>query len=516
MQKEKSDSKSPVKKVVCNTVFLYFRSFLIMLIIFYITRLLLQILGIENYGISNVVGSIVSMLSFITNPLQISISRFYNVELGKGDFVQLENIFRTTDSLYVLLAVAFFVFFETGGLWIFKTKLVIPEGRVLATFWFYQFIVISFLFTILTTPLSSLVISHENMNVYAFFSIGEYVAKLSLILLLKYISFDKLIGYGVLLCAVSVINFLGYLYFCKRNYREVCFRPNYDWSRFRTLFSYAIWNIWGGVGVILSTVFLNIILNNYFGAVVNAARSVAIQVLNAVSLFSCNLSVASVPQITQLYSQKKYDDCYQLVFRISKYIFFMFLLIAAPALGCIDFLLKIWLKTEPEYTTIFARLAIIQMGIDIVSYPLMTLVQASGRIRLYQSLMGAVLFMHFPISWWLLQYYHDPSVVYYVGIGISTVSIFIRLWILKRIMQFAVKDFFKRVLARVGLSSLCLPLLFLLIPGATTGWGDLFFKSASYGGGAFIFIVVLGLTKAERNSIILHIQERYKKVFLKC
>lgn len=383
------------------------------------------------------------MFSFLSSSMATASQRFFAYELGRNDHDKLQKTFSMSVSIYLLIAVIVLVIAETAGLYFVKHTLIIPEGRSRAVFYVYQFSIISFLVTILTTPYLSAIIARENMSIYAYVSIIEAVLKLSVVFLLQCFPFDKLILYSALLLVVTGLTSSMYVLVCKKKYNECHYNLYWDLSLFRTLFSYVGWNLFGsGVSVVKNQV-TNILLNLYFGPVVNAARGIASQVSSAAMSFSQSFSTAVRPQIIKLYASDAREQMMRLVSRSCKMTAYLMFLLVLPLFLEMPSVIQLWLGQVPEYVVLFTRLVLVDVLIDSISYPLMAAAQATGKIKLYQSLVGGVLLLNLPVSYLFLQFGARPESVMYIAITITLIAFFIRVMILKSLLDFSIKCFFK-------------------------------------------------------------------------
>lgn len=425
---------------------LYFRQILILLTSLYTVRIVLQALGAEDYGIYNVVAGTVTMFGFLSNSMATASQRFFSFEMGQGNTENLQKIFSLMFFIYVILAVLIFAVAETAGLWFLRNKLVIPENRLKAAFWIYQFTICSFIITILTTPYMAAIIAHENMKIYAYVGIAEAALKFAAAISLIFLPFDKLIIYGFLLMLVTSVNTAIYRFYCTTRYAECHVTFVWNKTKVKEIISYSSWNLFGSSVSIVKNQILNILLNIFFNPVVNAARSITIQVNNAVNSFAGNFTTAMRPQIIKQYAAGKYKEAIRLVLNGCKYTFFLMLIFSMPLILEMNYVLKIWLSNPPNLATIFTRLALIDAVITSISYQIMTLAQATGKIKLYQSLVGGILLLNVPVSYIVLKLGAAAYSVMIVTIIISCIATVVRLLILKRLVPFSLTDFFTKTL----------------------------------------------------------------------
>lgn len=454
-------SLSKSKLIAKNTLMLYFRMILTMLVSLYTSRIILNTLGVEDFGIYNIVGGVVSMLAFFNSAMSSATQRFLSYEIGKGDFVQLRKIFNATQIIHIGIAVFVIILAETIGLWFIKTYLVIPIERMEAAIWVYHFSVFSFIISILQVPYNATIIAHEKMNVYAYVSILEAFLKLLIVFMLTWILFDKLKLFGILHFGVTFIIAAFYRLYTFKNFEEVNFELVKDKQLYKTLINYSGWNLFGNIAAVLKGQGVNILLNVFYGPVVNAARGIAIQVQAAVNSFVSNFQLAVNPQIIKSYATEKREYMTLLIIRSAKFSFYLLFLVSLPIILEADQILQLWLKTVPHYTSIFTILVLIIILIDCISGPLMTAIQATGKIKVYQAVVGTLLILILPISYLFLKLGYPPDITLFINIIISIIALSIRLYILWKLMSFPILMFIKEVILKnflIVLLSFSLPL----------------------------------------------------------
>lgn len=497
-----SDTAQNNKRIAKNTLMLYFRMFFIMTISLFTSRIILRVLGVEDFGIYNVVGGIVAMLGVFNSAMTVSTQRFLTYELGRGDNEKLKKNFSMCFTIYAIVSILLFILAETIGLWFLNTKLIIPQDRIVAANWVYQFTIFSSIVSMMTNPYNASIVAHENMNVYAYVSIIDAILKLIIVYLLLVVNQDKLIVYSGLIMLVIIIDFTLYCAFCKKKYPETHYSFYWDPILFKQLISYSGWNIFGSLCGIAKGQGLNILLNMFFNPAINAARGIAFQVNNIVSQFFNNFFTAVRPQITKYYAQNDIENMFNLVFKSSKFSFYLILLISLPILIETPFIINLWLGQIPEYVVPFIRLIIIVTAIDSTANPIMTVAHATGNIKLYQSFVGTIIILNIPISYVLLSYGFSPISVFIVSIILSSISFFVRLWCVKRLIKFSIFKYLKDV---------CLVVLIVAFVSAIIPTIILFVnKGNSYINiincivcllSTCISIYIIGLTKSERKHI---------------
>lgn len=502
------------KRIAKNTLMLYVKMAFTTFVGIFATRVLLQALGAEDYGLTTVIGGVVTMFAFLSNTMSTSCSRFFNFELGQKNTERLKQTFNLTQLIYFGLVVILLLLSETIGLWFLENKVVIPPERVNAAFWFFQFSIVTFLLSTLSIPYSALIISHENIKTFAWITIFESVARLGIIYLLSLSSFDKLAFYGALLMIIGVIHFsLNYLV-CRLKYPEARFAFFWDKSRFVELIAFGGWNLWGAISGLFTNVFINVLLNNYFGSAVNAARGVAQQVSGSITAFTTNFMTATNPQIIKYYAAGDIAQSHLLTMRASRAGFFLLFFFALPAWLLMPFVLQLWLESVPAHTLWFTRLILIQVLIDAFSFPLMTQAQASGKIALYQSVVGGTLWLTLPLAWGVLKFFDaPPESVACAAIAISCVCLGLRLILVRRCSRLSIRSFVAKTILPAVLASCVAAVVpawiaFSVVPEPS--WTQLFGVGTASVICTVPAILFLGLTRDERATFTHIIRSRLK------
>ena len=455
------------KRIAKNTFVLYIRMFLVMGVTLYTSRVVLNSLGITDFGIYNVVGGIIAMMGILNSTMSVASQRFFTFELGKKDYEKLGITFSISFLIYMLFAIIFFILAESVGLWFLNTQLTIPPERLDAANWVYQFSIFSTIVTLLSNPFIASVIAHENMKVFAYIGLFEVILKLLIACLLLIFTLDHLIMYGFLLFLSSLIVTSIYIRICIKKYEECRYRFYWDSRLFKKILIYSGWNLFGSASSLVKAQGLNILLNLFFNPSVNAARGIAYQVDNAIVQFFTNFFTAVRPQITKYYANNEVSSMLQLVFRSSKFSFYLILVISLPILIETPYIIQLWLGQIPEYVVIFTRLVILISALDAMASPIMTTAHATGNIKLYQSLVGTINILVIPISYVFLTYLNsNPSIVFYISLVLTLISFFVRLWVVKRLInQFPIILYIKEVFCLsfiVAIFSLLFPMGFKL------------------------------------------------------
>jgi len=473
-----------------------------MLVSLFTVRIVLDVLGIIDYGIFNVVGGIVMMLGFLGGTMAGASQRFLAFEIGRNDKVRLKKTFSVTLTIYVFIAFLVIIIAETFGLWFVNHKMVIPPDRIEAARWVYHFAVFSFVMTIITIPYQSVIIAREKMNIYALIGILEVAAKLLIVYLLVLISFDKLKLYSMLVFITTTIITLIYRTYCKKNFEEATFKLSKDWSIFREISTYAGWNMIGSIANIFRTNGVNILLNLFYGPIVNAAQGIAFQITAAINNLILNFYMAVKPQITKTYASGNNIYFIKLVFQSSKFSFFLLLLLTMPLIIETHFILDLWLMEIPPYVILFTRLMIIGLLIETINNQLISALQASGKIKHYQITISLMLLLIIPISYLLFKFKAPPESTFYVSIGIVLLYFYPQIFIVKKVIQFSVKLYFNQVIIPiiiVTIISYVLPFIIHL----NMEYGILRFFVVSFSGLIFSLfsIYFLGISKGEKTMV---------------
>jgi len=439
---------------------------LTMVVSLYTSRVVLNVLGVEDFGTYNVVGGVVTMFGFLNGAMASATQRFLSFELGRNDLVQLRKTFNAAQIVHIGIALLVFILAETIGLWFLNNYLNIPEIRMNAARWVYHFSVLSFMITIIQVPYNSVILARERMSVYAYVSILEALLKLLVVFMLTWIAFDKLKLYGILLFSVSFIVAAIYRIYTLKNFEETHFERVKDKILYKTLISYTGWNLFGGIAAVSKVQGVTLILNMFFGTVVNAAQAIAMQVSGAITMFVSNFQMASNPQIIKSYAANDKIEMTHLVIRTSKFSFYLLFILTLPIMLEIEYILKLWLKIVPEYTAIFTILILINALIDTISGPLMTALHATGKIKKYQVVVGFLLILILPISYFLFKAGFPPLSTFIVSLVVSVLALGFRVLLAKKqIPEFSVRIFFNEIVLRnflVVLLSLIIPMLMLM------------------------------------------------------
>lgn len=499
-------------KLAKNTLLLFIRMAISLLISLYTSRVILNALGIDDYGTYNAVAGFMSMFAIFSNSLTSAISRYLTFELGKGNICVLKETFSASIIIEVVLSLIIVVLAETIGLWFVNNKMTIPDGRLFAANVIFQISIITFVVNLISVPYNACIISHERMNVFAFVGITKSIATLAISLLVANASLDRLILYSVLLLVIAIVERLFYNFYCSRNFQECHVVKLKRYTYFKDIFSFAGWNFFGAGSAVLRDQGINVLINIFCGPAVNAARGIAMQVSGAVSQFSNSLVTAINPQITKSYASGQIDYTISLVNRGAKLTFFLLLIVSTPVVLETDYLLKLWLKVVPDYSVVFVKLILIYLLTECISYSTTTLMLATGDIKVYQILVGGCQLLNFPLAYVLLKNGFEPQYTILCNIFIAFACLLLRLILLKKKMNFSVGDFVIKVLFRIIIVSvITIMLSSITIHFLREGFVRLVVTSINSVVVSVIVIYFLGLDDIERKFCV----NLFKKIILR-
>lgn len=502
------------KRLAKNTVMLYIRMIVIMIVTLYTTRVVLNVLGETDYGIYNIVGSVVVSMIFIQNSLMSATQRFLSYELGLKEGEDVSKVFSASMVLHLRFLVIIVAILETVGLWFLNRVLDIPPDRIVAANIVYQFSILTFCLNLIRIPYNSIIISYESMNIYAVLSIVEAFLKLSVVIALKYLAFDKLILYGILIFGITfVINAL-YIGYCRKNYRDdIKIDFKVEKPVVKKMQGFLGWNLLGGITGVATGEGPNYFMNYYLGVSVNAAMGIAKQVSGAVYGFTSNFQSAFNPQIVKAYAAEEKDYLFVLITRTSLLSFYLMFIIAFPVIICSDFIFNLWLVDVPQYAIVFCVLIMLGQMVSAMGSPLWMVAHATGDIKVYQIVISCINLLIIPASFVILKLAFEPYYILAFQILIN-ISVFIfRLFYIRGKLGFSVRQFAKEVVLKcMYLSLIIIPIPLILSYYASTVWQSILVIIASLViSGVLIFFG--GLDKETRESIISFVKNRipYKK-----
>lgn len=437
------------KRVAKNTLLLYCRLLLTVGVSLFTVRIVLGTLGVEDYGVYNVVGGLVALLAFLPAAMASATQRFFSFALGAKDEERLRTTFSVNFALYSAIAITALLLLETAGAWYVREHLRLPADRLDGALALYHFSVLTFTASIFTSPFMAIIIAHEDMKIYAYVSIVEAVLKLTVAYLLTHLAGDKLSLYGSLLLGVAIFNASLYIGICTRKYSECQFRI-FHWNKslLREILGFTGWTLFGQLTTAVRNHAVTILLNQMFNPTVVAARAIAVQVGAQTNLFSANFNTSLYPPIVKSYAAGRTNEMYSLILNGCKITFFLMWILALPLLLEMEAVLTLWLKNPPADSVLYARLALVETLITSVSLPLMTAARASGKMRLYELTLGAMQLTILPLAWSALKASQAPWTVFAVAIAVNALMFVVRLFIVNHLVGLPAKAF----LGQVGLS----------------------------------------------------------------
>ncbi len=440
-------------RIAKNTGLLYLRLILTMLVSLYTSRVVLQILGVEDFGIYSVVGGIIIMFGFFNDALSFTTQRFLSIEMGRNDPIELKNVFSSSITIHFTISLIVLILAESIGLWFLNNQLEIPDERMSAANWVYQFSVLTFIINILSTPYNAAIIAHERMSFYAYLSIVESLLKLVIVFILSWGSLDKLKLYATLIFVVSLCIRILYQLYCKKSFSECKYEFRWDASLLKRLTFFSGWNLFGSIASVANNQGIGFLLNIFFGVTINAAVGIANQVNAAVYQFVVNFQMAFRPQIIKFYAEKNRDEMLLLVFRSCRFSYYLMLILSFPLLFQTEEILLLWLGDVPDSSIIFTQLILINSLSYCISGPLLTIVQATGKIKGYQLIIGGILLSVLPFSYIILKLGLNASCVYITMVLFTATSVLARLIILKKLINFPLHPFLKEVISRIAVTT---------------------------------------------------------------
>ena len=465
------DRRLDNQRIAKNTALLSFRMLCMTLIALYTSRVVLTSLGIENYGIYNVVGGGVIMFSMISGALTASINRFITFELGRGDMIKLRMVFSTSIMIQLLLGFIIVLLSESIGVWFLNEKMVIPQDRLNAANWVLQFSIITFVINLISVPYNAVIIAHERMSAFAYISIIEVVGKLMIAYFIMISPMDKLIFYAITICLLSFVIRIIYGFYCKKNFEECSYHFIWNKEILKNMFSFASWNMIGASSAIFRDQGGNIVINLFCGPAVNAARGIAFQVNSAIQGFVQSFMTALNPQITKSYASGDTGYMINLLYKGARFSFYILLFISLPIIVNTEFILSIWLGLVPDHTVLFIQLVLMFALSECISMPLITAMYATGNVRNYQIVVGGLQMMNLPISYIALHMGAIPESVVIVAIIISQICLITRLIMLNKTINLNLFQFISHVYLNilvVFLVASALPLYIMIVVEKTT------------------------------------------------
>ena len=444
-ENKQKDIAANNKRIAKNTLMLYIRMLFMMGVSLFTSRVILQTLGVEDYGIYNVVGGIITMFTFINSAMISATQRYITFALGQNDLERLRRVFSTSLQIHALISLIIVILGETVGLWFLYEKMIIPESRMTAALWVYQCSILACIITIMSVPYNAAIVAHEKMSAFAYISILEVSLKLAIVYLLLVIPFDKLIIYAILMFVVQLLVRFVYANYCSKHFEESKYQHFIDKPLLKEMSGFAGWSFWGSFSVLCCNQGVNLLLNTFYGPVVNAARGIATTIQAAVNNFSSNFQVALNPQIIKTYAVGNLEEHRKLILVSAKFSALMLMIISLPILLDTGNLLNLWLGEVPDHTINFVRIILVISIWDSTAYPLATSVQATGRVKKYQLYIGSVILLIIPVSYVVFQFYLIPELALLVHLFVAILAQLTRLWFVRNYVQVSIRQFIQQV-----------------------------------------------------------------------
>ena len=505
MKENLNDTRTVVdnKRIARNTLVLYFRTMFIMVITLYTSRVILNALGVEDYGIYNVVGGVIAMFSVVSGALSSSISRFVTFEIGRGNLQRMKLVFSTSVNIQIGLALLVLVLGEILGVWFLNSHMEIPVERLAAANWVLQCSLATFCINLISIPYNACIIAHERMSAFAYISILEATLKLLICYLVLISNYDKLILYSLLMVAVSLVLRFAYGLYCSKNFLECKYHFIYDCAMLKEMTGFAGWSFFTNMAWIFNTQGVNLLMNVFFGVTLNAARGVATQVEGAVMQFVNNFTTAVNPQITKSYAAGEKQQMFDLICRGAKFSFLLLFLMTLPLLLETEYILRLWLKLVPEHTVLFVQLSIIASMVSVIGNTGYTACMATGTIKRYVLWITLTGMFVFPFTWMAFSMGFPPESTYVIYILAYAAVQLVRLYIMKGLLEFPALLFLKSVIVPIVLTvSLSLPIPYFIRTSMESSFLRLcttcFISIISVGVASYF----CGLTQAERQVVL--------------
>ena len=500
------------KRIAKNTIFLYIRMMVVMLVSLYTSRVILNTLGASDYGIYNVVGGIVTIVSFLNSALGGSTSRFLTFALGEKNLKKQKSTFGACLNLHIGVALLVLILGETIGLWFFYEKMVIPDDRMVAAFWVYQFSILTTMVSFTQVPYNASLIAHEEMSIYAYVGLYEALSRLVIAYLITISPIDNLIFYGLLLLINTVVVQFFYRDYTVKHFEECRFSIVKDKTLYKQLLSYGGWDLFGNLALVCQGEGVNLLLNVFFGPIVNAARAIAFQIQGAVTQFVGNFMTAVRPQVIKNYAEGNVDKMYVMTFYAAKFSYILMLALVVPIVYEIRFILGIWLgDAVPDETALFAVIVLITYTWRTFHIAALMPYHAIGKIKTGNITIGSLMIATLPMGYVLFRLGCPAYSVFLAIFAVEIVGMFAIYWLIHRYEYFPYRYVFTKILLPCGLVTLCTIILPTLITHLMKdGWCRLFTVGFSTEISLVLSALYLGLNKEERTRIFSFIQNKLK------
>ena len=460
--------ESNTKRIAKNSLLLYFRTFIILIVSLYAVRVTLKVLGFEDYGIYNAIGGVVAILSFLSNTLTSVSQRYFSYYLGTGEDRKLREYFNTVFLIYFVVTILIVILAESLGKFLLDHYLTIPPNRLVAAKYVYQFSILTLVLNFMTIPYNSVIIAREEMGIYAYVSIIEVLLKLGIVFLLIYVSLDSLILYAILLAAVALFKFVFYASFSAIKFPESRLMLYWEPGKFKELLGYLGWNTYGVFAAVVKNHGIVVILNIFFGPIINAAYAIANQIHTAVNQFVSSFLLAVQPQIVKNYASDNQEGMMNLVFLSSRFSFYLLMIVAIPCYLVLPTVLDLWLDDYPEYTIQFSRIMILNALVESLCTPLVTSIQATGKIRAYNIVLGTLLMLTVPVCLLLVKLGVSPIPLLYFSLAVTLLGQGVRMFYMWKLAGMSIGEYCRKVLFNIMVvivaSAIVPTILYFILP----------------------------------------------------
>ena len=495
------------KRIAKNTLMLYARTFITIIVSLYTSRIILQTLGETDFGIYNIVGGVVVLFNFVQNAMTSAVQRFLNVEMSKKDNHSVNKLFNTSIIIHIMLVFVFLIFAETIGVWFIRNILNIPDGKETIVMYVFQLSILTTCINILRTPYNAMIIANEEMGFFAYTSIIESGLKLTIAFLIIIFN-DKLIAYSSLIALTAIIMLILYYLYTSIKYKAVKLKFHWDKELIKKITSFAGWSCFGSIADLGYMQGTNIILNIFHGVTLNTVVGITTQIKSAVYTLFSNFQMAARPQVVKLYAQNEYELYSELTFRLSKFSFFLILFVAIPLYLNIEYILSLWLVNIPKFTIQFAKLTIIFALIDSLHGPLWTCMQASGELKRQQLSVSLILLLNLPFTYIAFFYGSPPATLLIIQIILCIIALFARIYFSKIDANISPYEYYKKVIIPIIIVFLLCPITPIIIGQHFSGFLKLITTTISSCLISSIIIFMFGINPTERKGIISFIKNK--------
>lgn len=491
------------KRIAKNTIFLYIRMIIVMCVSLFTSRIVLKTLGFEDFGIYNVVGSVVVFLSFLQAALRNATSRYLTYDIGLGNSEEISKTYSMAINTHLILSIIIWVLLEIGGVWFINHKLVITPERILAANWAYQFSLLTFCVSVIRTPFESSIIAHEKMDFYAITSIIEVIMKLAIVYILLISPIDKLIAYSFLVFCVALVLLIWFIIYCKKTFIDAKYIIYWDNATLVKFSKYSGWSLLVNGACIVRSQSINVFFNMFLGVLANAAMGIANQVISALNMFVQNFTQAFRPQLIKSYATEDFDYFNRLLFLTSKVSYLLLLFISIPIISNIGFVLKVWLGEYPDMTSVYIQAIILYYLIDALQEPLLISVHATGNIKYHQIYMSSIIFLVVPISYFMLKAGCSGESILIVNAFSNIICAIVRTTYMKKLIGLNVKLYLRKVIIPILLITLLsVPLPVYLSKLMAPSWSTLIISSLISFLTTCFMSLLFGLDKTEKQYLM--------------